>query len=292
VLGIDEGLHAEAAADIRRDQAQLLLRHLEHEVGERIAHEVRTLRRGVERRAVTRRVVIADRVARLHRVGDDPVVDELERDRARGLREGGVRRLGVAHVVVPVEHHVAGDVRKELRRARRHRLLGGGDRRQPLVFDLDRLGGVARRRERFGDHERHRLADMPHVTDGQHRARRVVPRRPVAIVERRHAGEVAEAVGAHVLAGRDEQHAGHRPRRRRIDPLDPRMRHRRPQHEGPRHPRQDDVVRIAPAAGDEPQILVAPHGLADAEFHSCLQAVSIARLPNGSASVRPGQGAL
>ena len=51
VLGIDEGLHAKAAADIGRDQAQLVLRYFEHELGERVAHEMRALRRGVERRA-------------------------------------------------------------------------------------------------------------------------------------------------------------------------------------------------------------------------------------------------
>src|SRR6202042_2276268 len=38
VLGINEGLHAKAAADIGRDQAQLVLRQFQYELGERIAH--------------------------------------------------------------------------------------------------------------------------------------------------------------------------------------------------------------------------------------------------------------
>ena len=86
-------------------------------LGERIAHEMRALGRGVERRAVACRIVFGNGVARLHRIGDDAVVDELERDDARGLGEGGVGRLGVAHVVVPVEDEIAGDMVEELRRA-------------------------------------------------------------------------------------------------------------------------------------------------------------------------------
>ena len=97
----------------------LLLRDLEHRFGERIAHEMRTLRRRVEGRAAARRVVVGNGVARLHRVDHDAVVDEFERDDVRGLGEGGVGRLGVADVVVPVEHDVAGNVVEQLRRAGR-----------------------------------------------------------------------------------------------------------------------------------------------------------------------------
>ena len=147
LLGIDEGLHAEPAADVGRDQAELVLRNLENDFGERVADEMRTLRRGVKSRAAAGRIVIADGVARLHRVDDDAVVDEFERDDVRGLGEGGVGCLGVARVIVPIEHDVAGNVVEKLRRAGRHRILRLGDRGQRLVFDLDRLGGIARRRK-------------------------------------------------------------------------------------------------------------------------------------------------
>ena len=46
---VDEGLHAEPAADIGRDQAQVILRNLQHHFGERVADEVRTLGPGRKR---------------------------------------------------------------------------------------------------------------------------------------------------------------------------------------------------------------------------------------------------
>src|SRR5262249_6576990 len=48
--GIDEGLHAERTAGIGRDPPEHLLRDLEHCLGERVTHELRTLRRRVESR--------------------------------------------------------------------------------------------------------------------------------------------------------------------------------------------------------------------------------------------------
>jgi tripartite-type tricarboxylate transporter receptor subunit TctC len=90
LLGIDEGFHAERTADIGRDQAEHVLRDLEHCLGERITHEMRTLRRRVEGRAAARRVEIGNGVARLHRVDNDTVVEEFECDNAHDPRECGV----------------------------------------------------------------------------------------------------------------------------------------------------------------------------------------------------------
>ena len=73
-----------------RDQAEHVLRDLEHCLGERITHEMRTLRRRVEGRAAARRVEIGNGVARLHRVDNDTVVEEFECDNAHDPRECGV----------------------------------------------------------------------------------------------------------------------------------------------------------------------------------------------------------
>ena len=76
-----------------------------------------------------------------------------------GLGESGVRRVLVA------EHQPEGaiavvDCLPDLGRA----LLGGileiDHRRQRLVLDLDQFGGVARLRQRFGDHEGDPVADI------------------------------------------------------------------------------------------------------------------------------------
>ena len=79
VLGIEEQLHAEAAADIRRHHPDAVLRHVEDLLGEQVAQEMRALRRAPQRVSILARVVLADRAARLHRVDDDAVVDEGQR---------------------------------------------------------------------------------------------------------------------------------------------------------------------------------------------------------------------
>ena len=108
-----------------------------------------------------------------------------------------------------------------------------------------------------------------------------MPRRAVAIGQRCDTGNIAEAVGADVVAGCDEQHARHAARRGRVDALDMRMRDRRTQHETIRRVRKRHIVGIAPAAGDETQILVTPHRLADAEFHAVSSSFRCVAFSNG-----------
>jgi hypothetical protein len=71
-----------------------------------------------------------------------------------------------------------------------------------------------------------------------------------------------------VLSGSCKQHAGHAPRGGRVDALDPCVRHRRAQHEGMGHSRQNDVVGVAALPGDKTQILMTSHGLAAAKFRA------------------------
>src|SRR5262249_197674 len=104
---------------------------------------MRTLRCRVESRAAACRVEIGNGVTRLHRVDNDPVVDEPKSDNARGPRECGVGRLGVAHVIVPVEDDVAGDVIEKLRRTGAACILSLGYCWQRVVLDFNRFGGRA-----------------------------------------------------------------------------------------------------------------------------------------------------
>ena len=60
LLGIDEDLRAEAAADIGRDDAQLVLGRDADEGREHEARHMRVLARGVERERVRARIVFAD----------------------------------------------------------------------------------------------------------------------------------------------------------------------------------------------------------------------------------------
>ncbi len=68
LLGIDEDLRAEAAADVGRDHPQLVLGRDADEGRDDEPRHVRVLRRVPQREAVVAGVVVADRRARLHRV--------------------------------------------------------------------------------------------------------------------------------------------------------------------------------------------------------------------------------
>ncbi len=88
-------LHAERAADIAGQDAHLLGLDLEN-LGHVALHAEHALRGDVQREAAARRIVDADRRARLHRVHHDAAVDELEPRDVRGLGEGGRDLLAVA----------------------------------------------------------------------------------------------------------------------------------------------------------------------------------------------------
>ena len=66
VLGIEEQLHSEAAADIGGDDPDAVFRDMENMLGEHVAQKVRTLRRTPQRVGILARIVFADSAARLH----------------------------------------------------------------------------------------------------------------------------------------------------------------------------------------------------------------------------------
>ena len=115
LFGIDVDLRTEAAADVGRDHAQLVLGR---DVVERRQHEagdVRVLRGRPQRVVLFGRVVIGDRRARLHRIRRQAVVGEIEAHHVRGLGEGSLHGGFIAEV--PVIDHVARGFRVQLRRA-------------------------------------------------------------------------------------------------------------------------------------------------------------------------------
>ena len=117
LLAIEELLDAEAAADVGRDHPHLLLRDLEHQRAHQPAHDMRELAGRIERVVAGAGIVFGDRGARLHRVADQPVVDEAEPGDMRGLGESGLRRRLVAER--PIAAQIAGDIVEQLRRAGR-----------------------------------------------------------------------------------------------------------------------------------------------------------------------------
>ena len=190
VLGVEVDLRAEAAADVGRDDAHLVLGQAEHEGGHQQPLDVRVLARDVERVAVVGAAVARVRRARLDRVRDQPVVDELER---RDVRRAGERL--VDRGLVAERPDVAGVVRRDvvqLRGPRLARVDGVDDRRQHFVVDLDQLGGVLRLPQRLGDHDRDVVADVRTLPCASDRMRRLLHRLAVDVGDQPAAGQAAD----------------------------------------------------------------------------------------------------
>ena len=181
-----------------------------------------------------------------------------------GRGERGVGRGLVADL--PVEHQIVGDVRPDAGRTGIHDGGEIGDRRQDIVIDLDRFGGIAGLLDAVGNDEGDRVTDMTHHAIGQHRMRRRSLRRAVPVGHQRRAGHRFQSIGIQFRRGVDRVHPGQRGRRGGVDPSDIRRRMRAAQHHPEQHARQHDVIGVAPGALQQPRILDAADGLGEAEF--------------------------
>ena len=264
IFGKRRRLHAERAAHVRRQDADLLRLDLE-DLRHVAAQAEHALRGRMQREAPARRIVDADRRARLHGAHHHATVDELDARHMRGLGEGGLDLLAVA--VVVIERDVTRHIVIEQRGVRAHRLVRPGDGGQLIDVELDRLGRVFRLQHGFRHHAGDRIADEAHFVGRKRRPQRLAHRRAVAIVERHDAFE--RAVGREVGAGVDAEHARHAFRGRDVDPLDDAVGVAAANHHRIGLARKLDVVGVAAMPTHQRGVLGARHRLADAEFHQC-----------------------
>ncbi len=165
---------------------------------------MRVLARGHQGVLAGRRVEIADRGARLHGVGDQPVVDDVDRCDMRGLLERGIDLRPVADL--PVVAQVVRDIVVH-RRTTGERRLHVDDRRQFLVRDVYAFGRGAGLVPGFGDDDRDLVADMPDFVEGDDRVHGLRHRRTVLVVDLPTAGKAADSGVLHVLSGEHGDHA-------------------------------------------------------------------------------------
>ncbi len=252
---VDEDFRAKPAADVRRDDPDLLLGNAEHERRDDQLMDVRRLRGRPEGVLLGARIVVADRAARLHRGRDQPLVEDALADPHLGVGQRAVDRLGI-RAACPVHDDVVRRVLVELRRARLDRLPRVDDRRQLVEVDLDRLQGVIGLVDAFRDDDRDRIADLMHL------AQREQPRRGDVVVDpgglpgagkRIHLGEI--------LTGEHADDARHGLRAAGVDAADPGVGHRRAQHGRIGHAGQPDIVEEVPAAGHQFRVFAPPDRL-------------------------------
>ena len=157
--------------------------------------------------------------------------------------------LGGGLRVAVLDPHVAQQVAGRVQRVGVERLLGVGDRLEHLVVDLDLGGRVAGGLGMVGGHDRHRLALVADLVEGQHRL--VGDLEPV------------DLAAGHVLVREDGEHAADGQRRRDVDLADPRARVRAAQRGAPQHPVGPQVGRVREVALDLGDPVGAAQALAD-----------------------------
>ncbi|MGY4420380.1 hypothetical protein ACVWY2_002805 [Bradyrhizobium sp. JR6.1] len=258
ILAIGKQLGAEAAADIRADHPHVFLRHLQDHVAEDLAQAVAALAADRQRQMILLGVVLGDRGAGLHEIGNDARIDDGDLGYRMRLGEGGLGRALVADR--DVEQQIAGLVRPHLRRALLHRIHQAGHRRQRRPLDVDGLDRVAGMIDGIGDHKGDGVADMAHLILGEDRIRRCGERIGFEIEQARQAAELGD-----IGRGQDQRHAGHAAGLAGIDRVG-RVRMRRAQHQRVQCGRRCNVVGIAALAANQSVILLASHTLSDAEL--------------------------
>ena len=161
-----------------------------------------------------------DRRARLERHAGDAADMQVE---LHDMVGGGERLVGGGAVAeTGLDRHVARQFVPDRGRAGLDRVFGVDDEGQLFVVDLDRLGGVHRLVLGFGDHHRHRLADMARLVGRQQHVRADedlaaagrVQLHVVAGLRQRVVRDRSKLVGKAIGAGEHAEHAFHRPRAR------------------------------------------------------------------------------
>ena len=131
IFRIDAGFHAEGAADIFGQHADLALLAFE-EIGQCVADNAGALRTGAQGRDIRRRIVPGGGPARLHRGDDQTLIHNGDARDMRRFGEGVVDRFlargRIGGRSGPVDGDIAGHVFMHLRRAGFHRVAHIGDR--------------------------------------------------------------------------------------------------------------------------------------------------------------------
>ena len=194
-------------------------------------------------------------------LGDQAVVDEVEPGDVVCRLERGLGGLLVSQV--PLIDGVARRDLVDLRRAVCLRLGRIDHRGQQLIIDLDLLGGVPGLRQRLGENDGDRVADVVRLAVRERRMRRHLHRRAVLGRDHPAANEIADLVARKLGAGEHREHARHFGRGGAVDRFDPRVGVGRAQEIGVALPRTVHVVGVVTLAGDEALVLFAAHRRTD-----------------------------
>ncbi len=264
MLRILPALRPEGAADVARDDADLVLGDPEDVARQRVAHAVRVLDVGVQGVPLLAGVPDAERAPRLHELRVHARDHVAAADHARRPREGRVGGRPVAGLEDVGD--VVGTLVPHRRAAGRRGVRRPGHGRQRLVLDPDQLGRVLGLRVGLRDHQRDGVADVSHPVRGEAAMRRGEHRRAVGTLARERHRHRAEPVAREVGAREHREDAGRRRGRGRIDRPDPRVGVHRAHDDGVGLAGKVHVRVEAALAAQEPDVLEPLDPLSDPEL--------------------------
>ena len=260
---IEEDLHAEAAADIRADQAELAGVQ-PHDLGQLPLQAKDPLIAAGQGDDAGLRIELGQGGARLQRVYHHAVVDDPDPGDLVRPGEGGGDRRFVA--LDPIEAEVIVQLLMQQRRPGRQRRPALRDRGQIFVSSFDQFGGIARLGQAPGHHEGQRIADKADLVFGQPAVARHRGAAAAAARHRRRAGNGADAGGGKIGAAVDGQDTRRGLSGLQVEGQDLGVRNGAAHHQAIALAGAGDVVGIAADAGDQAPILQPPHGLTYAEL--------------------------
>ncbi len=268
IFGIGLRLHPETAADVVGQHADLRQRHLEHALGQQLAHHRNALRGRDQRVALRFFVPQTDSGTRLERYRRKPRIVEPHALDMRSSREGRVDRGDVS--VAPVQRDVARHIVVKPRRVFGHRAFDVWKR---IPVHRSRPGPASAAscacRKRFRDDKRHGFADEANAVDRQHRHRRRDHRLAVTPDRTGNGRNSAKSVGREICARDHRDHTGHRTRARRVDASDTRMSDRRADEDTIGLARDIHIVGELAAPREQWLVLAAQGAEIAAEAYRC-----------------------
>ena len=259
VFGVKVNFGAEAATHVGCDHAHLVLGQAHHKGGHQKTLDVRVLIGHIERVVVRGAAVVADGGTRLHGVGDQAIVRQVQLGDVRSAGKSGIDLRLVAQR--PVVAMVVG------RGIVQGRGLGGlghvDDGAEHLVVHINQLGSVFGLFQRLGHHHGDVVTHVAHFVQRQDGVWRLLHGLAVGAGDQPAARQAANLGVCHVLANQYIDHAGCGLCGLDVDALDACMRMRRTHKHCVGLAGDVDVVGVLAAAGEKAIVFFATDRCAD-----------------------------
>ena len=258
IFGVQVNLGAETAAHVGCDHAHFVLGQAQHKSRHQQALDVRVLVGDIQHIFFGGAAVVANGDARLHGVGNQAVVDQVQLGH---MGCSGECRVHLAFVAQgPFKAMVIGGGIVQLR------AFGGVTHvdhcGQHVVIHDHCLGGVLGLLEAVSNHHGNLVTDVTRLTECQHRVRWLFHGAAVGVVDQPAAGQSAH-LAFEVLADKDFDDAGHFFCRADVNALDVGVRMRTAHEDGVALRLHRDVVGVVARTSQKAVVLFAAQGFAD-----------------------------